>query len=315
MKIIKSIIYLLLIFQFGCKEKNENNFSLPWKTIESKGRSSRLTILVEKADKVDYLVLNNIFKIAHDSFKIEVRMISIESQKVVDLVLKDSKRGKRSVYDLIIASPEILEELDKLGLLYNDFHASLPNFKKIKSEIKNIRKANTSRIFQIPISKRCYIIAWDSCLNSGVPKDLDKDIVRIINGRDALWISYFLDNKSQNPSLSYLDIGNPKKIGDSLLANIKKKIVKQSEISDNNQMLYVMSPYIFNRLNKKFSLVSNAHKELPCLYTYASISNTSDQIFGALLLIDLMLDEQTQLKNYYLSEKYYAPVINNSENY
>ena len=314
MKIIKSIIYLLLIFQFGCKEKNENNFSLPWKTIESKGRSSRLTILVEKADKVDYLVLNNIFKIARDSFKIEVRMVSAESKKVVDIILKDSKRGKRSVYDLIIASPEILEELDKLGLLYNDFHAALPNYNKIKTEIKNIRKANTSRIFQIPISKRCYIVAWDSCLYSEIPKQLDKDMVRIINGHNALWISYFIDNQSQNQSLSYLEIDNSK-ISDSLLTKLKNKIVKQAEIYDNNKMFYVMSPYTFNRLNKNVSWVSNTSKELPCLYSCASISNTSDQIFGALLLIDLMIEEQTQLKNYYLSEKYYAPVVNNSKKY
>ena len=315
MKFLKFIIVISLCLQYGCTSNSNTNFSMSWDTIKSKGAHSKLTLLVERADKVDYLVLNQIFKMARDSFGLVIRPVFADPNEISGIVLRDSKRGKKSVYDLIIASQEIQENLDKLGLLYSNFHGAIPNYKNIDAKTRFLQSSNSQRIFKTPVFKRCQIFAVDSCIYPELPSRIDPEKIRVLNSAEALRMSYLISlNKdgSADQELvtdNYLKLFDKKLMGDTLLVSLRSKIVQQNKLKDGNDALYVMSPYSLRRIGTNTTLTALKSNRIPCLYTYAAITNNSDAVFGALLLINLILDEHTQLTNYDLSEGYYMPLV------
>lgn len=316
MKLKFNLLFLASVLLFGCKHQNESNFTLPWMKIEERGRGTQINILIEKADKVDYLILGHILKNLKDSFKINTHLKIAPAEKMADILLADSKHGRKSFFDLVIGSGEVMEELDRLGLLYSNFHAAIPNFKNISLEaIRYLSKNNTSRIYFTPVYNKCQVLVYDS-VKINKPQSLRlNDSVYIFTSSDAVRTSFLLAKNNskfyQNSldTIKFLELLENNRGQDSLLASLKKRIVSQEKIKKERLKQIIMPPYSFEEIRLNSSYAKFKSSEIPCFYTCAGISNTSNNVFGAMILINYILGEETQLKNETESLHYFMPIV------
>lgn len=316
---MKSTISLLILFFLccmGCQEKADSPFVLPWEQVKQKGIGAHLNIIVEQTDEQDITILKRMFDEVSDSFKINIRYRLKPANKIADILLADSKLDKKSKYDLVIASDEVMSELNTLGLLYANYHSSIPNFSNLNLRAKQIlTKRNQHGLFLVPVTMRCPGVVYDTTVHQNIPLPGVDMYPYIYKCNSAFNLSLLVAKRiGQNrmpalDSIDYLSLLEGKSDRDSLTSYLKQYILPIDSIKPGMNKLVLMSPFNFDLLKSKGSLNIYENADIPCMNTCAGILNSSNSVFGAMLLINNFLDENTQHINFEMSHHYFRPVV------
>ena len=309
--------FLFLVLNFiSCSVDQSEKIKLSWQTILEKARSSSLVILAADNDNTDEMVLSKLVQIANDSFGIKIQIVRENSLKIPWFLLQDSKKSKHTRFDLVIGSSYMMEELDKLGLLYSNYDAVIPNIKNISLQsIRLLSSHNLRRQCFTPLAFKKNFIMYDSCAYDNVPTLDSLSKIFVVNNPNALDYAYFLSSKQNTlkSDLVFKAFFNERittGLTDSLKDELRSKIVDLNKIHELHDNIYVLSPIEFEKLKTLKDVKTVFSKSLPVLNKVIAISNTSENIFACLIFINLLLEQDIQQNNIEITKGNYVPVIN-----
>lgn len=309
--------FLFLVLNFiSCSVDQSEKIKLSWQTILEKGRSSSLVILVADNDITDEHVFTKLIKSANDSFGIKIQVVHENSLKIPWFLLQDSKKSKHTRFDLVIGTSYMMEELDKLGLLYSDYDAMIPNMKNISLQsIRLLSSHNLRRQCFTPFTFKRDFVMYDSCVYENGPSLDSLSNIFVVNDPNALNYAYFFSSKQNTlqSDLIFKSFFNERittGINDSLREVLSSHIVDLNEIDELAHKIYVLSPIEFQSVKSLKNAKAIFSNGLPVLNKVIAISNTSENIFGSLIFVNMLLEHDIQKNNIDFSEGNYAPVIN-----
>jgi hypothetical protein len=98
-------------------------------------------------------------------------------------------------------------------------------------------------------------------------------------------------------------------LADSLATELTKHTVKLLDVKSENRNIYLMSAFEFAKIHDKRNLKLAYLPTSMCIYDCASIINTSNNIFGCMTFINILLNENFQVYNYQATNGYYLPIV------
>ncbi|GAB1396347.1 hypothetical protein MASR1M65_11240 [Saprospiraceae bacterium] len=215
----------------------------------------------------------------------------------------------------MIASDEVMSELNTLGLLYANYHSSIPNFSNLN--LPSQANINQKKPTRIVFGSGYYEVPWVvyDTVHQNIPIPGVDMYPYIYKCNSAFNLSLLVAKRiGQNrmpalDSIDYLSLLKGKSDRDSLTSYLKQYILPIDSIKPGMNKLVLMSPFNFDLLKSKGSLNIYENADIPCMNTCAGILNSSNSVFGAMLLINNFLDENTQHINYEMSHHYFRPVV------
>lgn len=316
MKYASGLVMAVVLLYLGCKGSSDSPASLSWQQISEKGMKRQLNIMVEQAEQADEEVLLNFSQLVKDSFQILVNYNFRKPEKIAELLLSDSKSNKNAKYDMVLASAEVMQDLNRLGLLYTNFHSALPNFNNLEVESKRFLSLNSQHgISFAPVFKRCPVMVYDSVHYPSPPVFQYGSETYIHADQNALKLSYLLEKtanrgkKSFTDSIGYLEMLEQYTGKDSNIIHLRERIVPADSIKPGTKNIFLTTPQSFAKLKTSGSLMYHEADGIPCMFSCAGILNSSNKVFAAMLMINSFLDENTQAQCYENTMHYFKPVV------